>query len=249
MSTNAVDNSGAQNDSGVTDSATVKVNQNETQGNTAQASAETKNTDSAEYMIPKSRFDEVNNKYKELSTKQENLKAYEQLDSLLSQDQELADEIAGILEKRKQKSQPAPVPVSQSADPIVGNLAKKMAYMEAKDNVRQYGADFETVFKSSGLPDSAKPLYKMHVEQSVLQNLNGALWGDYNQNVVQKAFEETKQLLDPLVQQTSQAYLQTKEAQRVPVSKPNAPMQTTRFKTANERTAFIANGLKAGRQG
>lgn len=41
------------------------------QTETGQASEVTKNTDTAEHMIPKSRFDEVNNRLKELQTAQE----------------------------------------------------------------------------------------------------------------------------------------------------------------------------------
>lgn len=250
MSENAVDNSGAQIDSGVTASAPVEVNQTETQGNTAQASAETKNTESAnEYMIPKSRFDEVNNNYKVLKQKEDAFRAYEQFDHLLAEDKELRDEIDSILEKRKQKSQPAQNQrQDQPVNNIVNSLAQEVAYMKAERNVQSYSSEFEKAFASSGLPESARDLYKLHVEQNVLTQLNGELWRPYNSTVVKKAFEDAKQLLDPLVQKSTQSATQN-VARNIPVSTPNAPMPSTRLRTPAERTAFIANRLRAGRQG
>lgn len=247
---NSVDNNNAQVGSGVTDSAPVQENQtSETQGNAQQTSSETKNTGNADFMIPKSRFDEVNNKYKAISARQEELKAYEQLDQMLQQDEKLAEEITQVLERRKQNSQPAPKQrENYSQDPVVGTLAKKMAYMEARENVQNYSNDFENAFKNSGIPESAKELYKLHVEQNVLSSLNGELWRPYNSESVKQAFENAKKLLDPLVQQTTQSYVQSKEAQKIPTMKSNPPIQANRFRSTSDRASFIANSLKAGRQ-
>lgn len=249
MTEQAVDNSGADFGTGATDSAPVEANQNnETSGNFANSSAETKNTDKAEHMIPKSRFDEVNNKYKELSSKSEQYKIYEQLDSILSEDENLAQEIAEVLEKRKKPAQAKQTQNNnQSFDPVVGNLAKDVAFMKAERNVEQYHKDFESNFANSGLPESAKGLYKMHVEQAVLSQLNGELWRPYNRDAVQKALEQTKQLLDPYVQNVTKSYSEAKQGSNIPATRPNPPMQTTKLSTTKDRIAFIANGLKSGR--
>lgn len=242
MTIENADTQSAQVETGVTEAAAVEVSQ-EQNVESAQSSAETKNTESAnEYMIPKSRFDEVNNKYKALKDREQDLEIVDQLNNLFEQDSELAQEFETMIQKRVKARESSQQTQTQAKDPTVENLSREVARLKAGQTVEKYTSDFQKLAKGENLTPEQAEVYREDVENLVVQMKKGDLT-QYDPKIVSEAFETIKAKYSRLVQPQ-------KPAANVPVNKaPNAPIETQKLNSREDRIRFIANGLKSGRTG
>lgn len=213
------------------------------------SSAETVNTDnSREQLIPRARFDQVNNELKRFKSRESDYQAYDQFESALKNDPDLAEAITQVIQKRRQVSQPVETPVQQTvqskADPVVNKLAQEVFLMKAETNVNRYQAQCTDLLRQVQIPEHQMPMYREAIEQRVLQKLQGNL-AVYDAGVVAQAVEETKQYfgqyLNPPKQQEA--------APQIPVTRPNAPIEVQRFRSRDERTAYLASALRASNKG
>lgn len=233
-------------DSAPVENASQNSVQNAQESSNSQSAAEPVNTDNRETMIPRARFDQVNNKLRQLEAKATDLQAYEQFEAELQKDPELTQAIAEVIQKRKQVSRPVETPSQPTgqpnSDPAVQKLAQQVFLMKAETNVQRYQSQCSDLLKQQQIPDYQVPMYKEAIERAVLQKLNGNL-AVYDANVVAQATEETKQYFSQFLNPPKPAA----PAPNVPVMKPNAPMQAKRFNNQQERAAFIAAGLRASK--
>lgn len=222
--------------------------QNAAESSATPSSAETVNTDNREAMIPRARFDQVNNKLRQLEAKATDLQAYEQFEAELQKDPELTQAIAEVIQKRKQASRPVETPLQPTnqpkSDPAVQQLAQQVFLMKAETNVQKYQSQCSDLLKQAQIPDYQVPMYKEAVERMVLQKLNGNL-SVYDAGVVSQAVEDTKQYFSQFLNPPKAIT----PAPQVPVTKPNAPIEVRKFRTQADKIAYIANGLKASKGG
>ena len=216
-------------------------------------SAETKNTE--EYMIPKSRFDQVNDRYKELKAKEDALKDYEALDSLLQKDPSLAEQIESVFKsygESKNKPQPevAKQPQDQPSDTRYETLAEELKRTRTDLSLDKYEKAYQDL--SRDVPDKYRYLFDQHVAMNLKENLGGDM-SQFNPDALKSAFEKTNEFLKPVIEdgvqrneQAQQEYDANKQRAQIPVTKSAPPVAEKRLRTREDRTAFLANALKQG---
>lgn len=216
----------------------------------AQPSADSLNADDGSNLpehVPYSRFKEINDAKKALEEKIGKYGPYEQMDEILAQHPELQAEVETVFRAFAEKSGQKPQEQNAPNDELsfLKNEVQSMKFEKIRDLYKSKWGELTKDVKSE---DEMGLLMKL-TEIGMYAEHN-APYAEYNEKLLLDSFKKAKELTDKVIAGRTAGYVKDKIDDDVPGTGSGAGALGRKHtpQTREERAAFIAQGLKAGRK-